>query len=146
MASQAQTSKELVYHLSAMFSPADQTKNNLPHISCVSLQVMSPGHGVWKDALQRPVEMSRILSVPAESLEITIPSSACRLTDLVEVEESDVDFGSVDEVLICQNLTDRSLDAEMREEGEEILREGITAACPTKVSTRRGSELVMSQT
>ena len=90
--------------------------------------------------------MSHILSVPAESLEIAIPSSVCRLTDLVEAEESDVNFGSVDEVPICQNLTDRSLDAEMREEGEENLREGITAVCPTKVSTRRWFELVMSQT
>jgi hypothetical protein len=65
--------------------------------------------------------MSQVFTTPAESLEIAIPSLACRLTDSIEAEVDGVVFdqltGSVDEPPICQNLTDLSSDAEMREEG-----------------------------
>ena len=65
--------------------------------------------GVWKDALQRPVEMSQVLTTLSESLEIAMPSCACRVMDIIGAEARDVDFGlatmgSVGEALICQNL------------------------------------------
>ena len=65
--------------------------------------------GVWKDALQRPVEISQVLTTPFESLEIARPSFACRVTDIIGAEARDVDFelvttGLVGKALICQNL------------------------------------------
>jgi hypothetical protein len=61
------------------------------------------------------------------------------------------DFGSVisgdaDEAPICQNFTDLSQDAEMREVGEENTRELTGLVWLIKVSMRQGSKLVMSQT
>ena len=91
--------------------------------------MLKPLTGVWKDALQMPVEISQVLTIPSESLVIVIPSFACRVIDLISVELSDVDSGSVltgsDGTSICQNLTDLSADAEMREEEEENAREVI---------------------
>jgi hypothetical protein len=92
--------------------------------------------------------MSHILTTPAESLEIAIPSFACRLMDMIGAEVGDMDSGSVTngsaEALICQNLTDLSLDAEMRE--EENVREVMELVCPIKVLMGYGFRLVMSQT
>ena len=84
--------------------------------------------GVWKDALQWPVERSQVLTTPSESLEIAMPSFACRVMDLIGDKVGGVDSGSlatgsVDKAPICQNLTDLSPDAEMREEEEENVRE-----------------------
>jgi hypothetical protein len=86
--------------------------------------------GVWNDALQRPVERSQILITPSKSLEIAIPSLAWRVMDLIGEVWSIVEFGSVasgdvNEAPICQNFTDWSSDAEMREVGEENTREVI---------------------
>ena len=53
---------------------------------------------------------------------------------------------SINEVPICQNLIELSKDDEMREEGEENVREEISSVCPTKVSMMQGFEWVMSQT
>jgi len=70
--------------------------------------------------------------------------------DSILADVSDVDFGapsgSFDEEPIYQNLIDPSADAEMREEGEENIRELILKVCPVKVSIRLGVELVISQT
>jgi hypothetical protein len=44
---------------------------------------------------------------------------------VIGVDFRSVSTGSVDEAPICQNLTDLSQDAEMREEGEENAREVI---------------------
>ena len=49
-----------------------------------------------------------------------------------------------EELPTCQNLTDLSLDAEMRQ--EENTREEISLSWRVKVSTRRAARLVMSQT
>ena len=95
--------------------------------------------------------MSHVFTTPSESLEIAIPSTVCRLMDLIGTEVDDAGFGllatgSVDKGLICQNLADLSSDVEMSKEGEENAREVMASACPTKVSIRQGSELIMSQT
>ena len=85
--------------------------------------------GVWNNALQRPVERSQILTTPSESVEMAIPSLAWRVMDLIGEVEG-IEFGSatsgdVDEVPICQNFTDLSWPAEIREVGEENVREVI---------------------
>ena len=61
---------------------------------------------------------------------IVIPSSACRVMDLIGAEVRGADFGSImagsiDGAPICQNLTDLSTDAEIRVVGEENAREAI---------------------
>ena len=76
--------------------------------------------------MQRPVRISQVFTTPAESLEIAIPSVACRLTDSIETEANSEDSepgatGSADEVPICQNLIELSSDDEIRE--EENVRE-----------------------
>ena len=70
--------------------------------------------------------ISQVFTTPAESLEITIPSVACRLTDLIGtgvggVGSKSVIAKSADKALVCQNLTDLSWDDEIRE--EENVRE-----------------------
>ena len=77
-------------------------------------------------------------------------SLVCRLTDSILATVSEVSCelivtrsGNKDQIF--QNLTNLSLDAEMRE-GEENIRDLISSAWPTKVSTRWGSGLVISQT
>ena len=80
-----------------------------------------------------------------------MPSFVCRVMNLIGAEAREVDCrsviaGSINEVPICQNLIDLSRDDEMREEGEENIREVMKSVCPTKVSMMQGSELVMSQT
>ena len=67
--------------------------------------------GVWKDVLQRPVEISQLLTTPAESHERAIPSFVCSLTDVIGAEASNVGSepvaaGSISEVPNCQSLTD----------------------------------------
>ena len=104
--------------------------------------------GVWKEVLQWPVKISQVLTTPALSLEVAIPSATCRLTDLIETGASSVDSesgvaGSADEEPVCQNLTDLSKDDEIRE--EENVREVISPVCPVRVSTKQGSGLVMLQ-
>ena len=96
---------------------------------------------VWKDAVQRPVEISQTFTMPPESLVIAIPYFACRVMDVIANEVVDVDFGlvatrSVDRAPICQNLTDLSIDAEIRIDGEENTREVMFLVWPIKVSTR----------
>jgi hypothetical protein len=44
------------------------------------------GRGL-EGSLQRPVEMSQIFTTPSESLEMIIPSFACRVMDLIGEEE-----------------------------------------------------------
>ena len=80
--------------------------------------------GVWNDVLQKPVERSQIFTTPSESLEIAEPLFACREMDLTGAETGGVDLkpvatGSV-KALICQNLTELSLDAEIRVEERAI--------------------------
>jgi hypothetical protein len=77
-----------------------------------------------------------------------MPSFACRVMDLIGAEAGGVDFGSpvtmsVDEAPICQNLTDRFIDVEMREEEEENVRERMEPLC-LRVSMGWGSGLVIS--
>jgi hypothetical protein len=104
-------------------------KINLPSIIWASLWLkLVSGTGTWKVALQRPVEISQVFTAPFASLEIAIPALACRLTERIEgnvgeVGTGSVAAGSVDKVPICQNLIELSMDAEMREEGEENTRE-----------------------
>ena len=119
---------------------------NLPSTSRTSLPPLT---AVWKDAVQRPVERSHVRTTPAASLEIAISSLVCRLMDVIGIWGSGVEFGSegigagsgsttavsIDKVPICQNLTVLSIDAEMRDEGEENVREVIAPVCPTRVST-----------
>ena len=124
----------------------DQTRINLSPINCTSLAA-TPLTGVWKDALQRSVKISQVLTTPAESLEIAIPSFACRVTDMTGAEVSGGDSksftaGPVSEA-ICQNLIHSSLDDEIRD--EENTRDRISLVCPLKVSMRHGPDLVMSQ-
>ena len=88
--------------------------------------------------------------MPSESLVMVIPSFVCRVMDLIGAEAGDPDsglvtIGSIDGAPICQNLTNLSIDAEMRVVGEENVREVILLIWPMKVSTRWGSELVISQ-
>ena len=69
--------------------------------------------GVWKDVLQRPVEVSQILTTPSKSYVVVVPSFVCRVMELISAAVRDMDpktiiAGSVDGVLICQNLTDLS--------------------------------------
>ena len=83
--------------------------------------------------------MSQVLTTPAESLEIAIPSFTCRLTDRIEVDADGVGIGlavtgPIGEVSTCQNLTDPSQDEEIREEENE--REVIRWVCPMRVSMR----------
>ena len=113
---------------------------NLPLVSRTSLQ-LEPLAGVWEDVLQRPVEISQVFTIPSESLVIVIPSSACRVMDLIgaEVDGSGsglITAGSISGAPICQNLIDLSLDAEMRVVGEENAREVMCLVWPMKVSTR----------
>jgi len=75
-----------------------------------------------------PDEISHVLTTPSESLVMAMPYFACKVTDLIEAEGKGagsilVMIGSIDEVPICQNLIDPSSDAEIREEGEENIRE-----------------------
>ena len=99
--------------------------------------------------MQRPVERFQILTIPSESLVIVTPSCVCRVMDFIAAEVRDADFGSAstgsDGIPICQNLTDWSWDAEIREEEDKNAREVMSSVCPMKVSVREGSELVMSQ-
>jgi hypothetical protein len=72
---------------------------------------------------------------------MVIPSFACRVMDLIGAEVRDADFGlvtakSIDGAPICQNLTDSSIDAEMRVVGVENTREVICLVWPMKVSIR----------
>ena len=62
-----------------------QIKINLPSTSLASLipEFSSSIAGIWKDALQRPVEISQVFTTPFLSLEIAIPALACRLTDMI---------------------------------------------------------------
>jgi hypothetical protein len=110
----------------------------------------SPLAGVWNDALQWPVERFQILTTPSESLEIAIPSLAWRVMDLIGelwgIGFGSVTSGDIDEALICQNFTDPSEDAEMREVGEENTKEVIRPLWPMKDSMGQSSELVMSYT
>src|SRR5882757_5069789 len=96
-----------------------------------------------------PVERSHTLTTPDESLVIVVPSSACRLIDLIEAEAGSVESElaaarCVDGTPICQNLTDWSWDVEMREEGEENERE-VMRLGPVSVLTGFGVEVVMFQ-
>ena len=89
-----------------------------------------------------PVERSQVFTTPASSLEIAIPSFVCRLTDWIGDKICGRDPESVvvwffDDVPICQNLTDPSVDAEIRERGEENARAVISLMWPTKVSIRQ---------
>ena len=61
-----------------------------------------------------------------------------------EVDVVSVVGESVDRVPICQNLTNLSLDAEMREEVNVM--EVMVPLCPVNVLARQGSRPVMSQT
>ena len=70
-----------------------------------------------------------------------IPSFACRVMDLIGTEVQDPDSGlvttgSIDGAPICQNLTDLSLDAEMRVVGDENAREVMALVWSIRVSTR----------
>ena len=77
--------------------------------------------------------MSQVFTTPSESHVMTIPSFACKVIDLMLCEVGSVDSGSVitgsDGVPVCQNLIDWSSDAEMREEGEENVRELTIPVC-----------------
>ena len=93
--------------------------------------------GVWKDVLHRPVEISQVFTTPSMSLDMETPPSACRLADQIEGGVLGLAMTEpVDGVPICQNLTDLSNDTEMREEGEENVREVIILVWPIKVSMR----------
>ena len=90
------------------------------------------------DSLQRPVKISQVFTTPSESIEKAKPSFACRLTALIGAEVgSKVSIsgapGFADGVLICQNLTDLSKDAEMRIREEGKTREVILSVCPMRV-------------
>ena len=79
--------------------------------------------------------MSQIFTTPAESLEIAILSLTCRLTDSIEAKVAEVGIelvvtGSAGKIPICQNLTDPSIDVEMREEGNA--REVMSWECPIR--------------
>ena len=54
-----------------IFLGVHQTSSNLPSINRASLQLRGPAE-VWIDALQRPVEISYVLTTPASSLEIAM--------------------------------------------------------------------------
>ena len=91
--------------------------------------------------------MSQIFTTPSQSLEMAIPSVACRLIDLILAEGSDVDSGpvvtrSVDKAPACQNLIEQSPDDEIRE--EENVRE-VRYICPVRVLIRQGTKLMISQ-
>ena len=88
--------------------------------------------------MQKPVKISQVLTTPAESLEITIPSFVCRVTDLIEADASGtsselVVTGSVSGALICQKLIDPSSDKKMRD--KENVRNQMQS-CVMKVSIR----------
>ena len=92
--------------------------------------------------------MSQVFTTPASSLEIAIPLVTCRLIDMILAEASGMDSesvvtGSTGKGPICQNLTDLSMDDEMRE--EENIREEISLVCPVRVLTRQGTELLIFQ-
>ena len=77
-----------------------------------------------------------------------MPSLVCKLMDMIGAEVGEVGSGlvatwSANEAPICQNLTDPSKNTEMREEEENA--EAMRPPWLGKVSTRRGSGVVMSQ-
>ena len=82
--------------------------------------------------------MSQLLTTPAESTKIAIPSFVCRLTDRIGARAGGVDCelaasGSINAALDCQNLIDRSSDDEVRE--VEYVMDRTLPVCPMKVST-----------
>ena len=83
---------------------SSQIKINFPSICWTSLTFLPTG--VLKDALQRPVKMSQVLTPPFSSLEITIPS--LRLRWMEEVED-EVDFWSemIESVILPDYLITR---------------------------------------
>ena len=120
-------------------SVSHQTMINLSPISSAFPQPTTSA-GVWKDALERPVERPHVLTTPSELIGIAIPSLAYRPMDKIGAEMREVGSGLVatwpsNEALICQNLTDLSKDTEMREEEENA--EARRSLWLT-VSTRRG--------
>ena len=120
-----------------IFPSLYQTSIRLLLISRASARVKSSA-GVWNNPLQRPDEMSQVLTTPAESHETMMPSSVCREMDLIEAKASGVDSKfvvtwSADATSICQNLI-CPWEYETRE--DENVREMISSVCPTKVSTR----------
>jgi hypothetical protein len=95
------------------YSPELRPNIDQPAIDQLDVTVLGSLDGVWKDALQWPVEISQILTTPLESLEIAMPSFACRVMDLIGAEARGVDSrsvtaGSPNRSAICQNLTDPS--------------------------------------
>ena len=81
------------------------------------------------------------MTTPSESLVIVRPSFACKAMDWIGAEVIDVGFRSVTtesfgRAPISQTLTDLSLDAVIREEGEENSREVIGWVWPAKIPTR----------
>ena len=94
--------------------------------------------GVEKDALQRPVERSQVLTTPASSTKIATLSFACKLMVMGGDEVFDgfllVATGSVGMGPICQNLIDLSMDDEMREDENDT--QVILSVCPMKVLMR----------
>ena len=65
---------------------------------------------------------------------MTVLFLGLRLIDWIGAEVTKVDFfpkttGSVSETPICQNLTDLSLDAEIKVEGDENIRFDMLPAC-----------------
>ena len=122
-----------------IFLRVHQTKISLLSIDHVSLKLSGPAL-VWNDNLQRPVERSQALTIPAESVKIVIPSFACKVTDMGKAELCCVDSESViilfaKKVLIGQNLIDPS-EHEKRWEEESA----IVLKLPFLVSTRKGSD------
>jgi len=81
--------------------------------------------GVWNDVLQEPVERSQVFTTPSESLEMADPSFARSEMDLIGAGTSSVGSESAAtgfvKALICQNLIELSLDAEIMEE-ENVMR------------------------
>ena len=80
--------------------------------------------------MQTPVEISQVFTTPAESLEMTMLSLACRLMDSIMTEWNEVVCSfyvtlSVDKAPSSQNLADLSSDIETRQEGEENIRDVI---------------------
>ena len=87
-----------------------QTKISLPSIDHVSLKLLGPAL-VWNIDLQRPVERSQVLTVPAESVKVATLSFACTVMDMIDAEVDSVDSESVvtefiGEVQTGQNLID----------------------------------------
>ena len=83
--------------------------------------------------------MSQVLTTPAESLKIAMPSFTCRPTDWIEARASDTGTGTIvtrpiDEVTNCQNLINPSQDDEIRE--EKNAREVMSWVSPIKAVMR----------